>query len=697
MNWTAPTGSAAKDWVGLFKTGDSNNNFGKWVYTGGATSGSFTTTAPSTGIYEFRVLLNDGFTDVARSNTITVVGPTPPATSTPPSTSAPSLPSPAPVSTPTAGSGSGQTYYVSSGVKCLYDDAPINLKCGSFGPSGVAAGNDSNPGTFSQPFKTIQKCFDVVGHGGSLGADKRCIIREGAYDTVNGWRGPVQTSNDSLIPSGSSWVHPFTVVAYSPTVAAGGNCTPSVMPKPGDVYGDTNGCEHVVVYMSMSCELASNCTYTVRQMQNTDPGCTDSAGNHADCVGAPTLRDCQDLYGPNGYPPGYTSFYDGGCWTGSGVGSGTVARGWWVYHDRTAQASSGAVINPAGVNTSSVLVRYVVFDGINVDGRGVVTNLITDSWMTPAPDYALIMKSYKFMNARWQNSGASMVADSGIDRDSQFSNGQFQDADRYFVNVRFTHAGIPFNTYLLPGNGLNARENPAMKFLHAFYAHVGGNHCDYCESDFNAGQGFATDLANNSLTHSYIHDNEIGVQTGGEGNMDFSNNLVINNFDQGFQTGSHSNTVTIRNNTIIGGPKAQLSQGGGSGIQERGGAADIIATNNIIVGFGVGIDNYQCGILPDNTCLYTDHPLQARNNLIKTNTAGNELRNSGSPVVNMITSGNILNQDPGFINPTGLDYRLQSSSPAIDKGYPNGLTTDFAGKPRPWGATIDIGAYEYGN
>src|SRR5207237_71995 len=42
-------------------------------YTGGAASGSFSVTAPSeTGQYEFRYLLDNGYTDSARSSAVTV-------------------------------------------------------------------------------------------------------------------------------------------------------------------------------------------------------------------------------------------------------------------------------------------------------------------------------------------------------------------------------------------------------------------------------------------------------------------------------------------------------------------------------------------------------------------------------------------------------------------------------------------------
>jgi len=52
--------------------------------------------------------------------------------------------------------------------------------------------------------------------------------------------------------------------------------------------------------------------------------------------------------------------------------------------------------------------------------------------------------------------------------------------------------------------------------------------------------------------------------------------------------------------------------------------------------------------------------------------------------------------DPLWVNPAGLDFHLQSSSPAIDAGADVGLTEDFEGQPVPQGSAPDIGAYEYG-
>jgi hypothetical protein len=72
LNWIAPAGSSATDWVGFFAVGAPNSPAIAWQYTGGATNGSFTTTPASPGTYEFRYMVNNSYTDVARSNTVTV-------------------------------------------------------------------------------------------------------------------------------------------------------------------------------------------------------------------------------------------------------------------------------------------------------------------------------------------------------------------------------------------------------------------------------------------------------------------------------------------------------------------------------------------------------------------------------------------------------------------------------------------------
>jgi hypothetical protein len=73
LSWTASGGRSSLDWVGLFRVGDRNEDYGWWEYTADTATGALLVSVPATaGQYEFRYLLNDGYVDVARSNTITV-------------------------------------------------------------------------------------------------------------------------------------------------------------------------------------------------------------------------------------------------------------------------------------------------------------------------------------------------------------------------------------------------------------------------------------------------------------------------------------------------------------------------------------------------------------------------------------------------------------------------------------------------
>jgi hypothetical protein len=72
VRWTASRGGL-RDWIGLFKVGSADCDHGWSDVTRGATSGTFTLTAPSqSGEYEFRYLPDDGCSVVARSSAVVV-------------------------------------------------------------------------------------------------------------------------------------------------------------------------------------------------------------------------------------------------------------------------------------------------------------------------------------------------------------------------------------------------------------------------------------------------------------------------------------------------------------------------------------------------------------------------------------------------------------------------------------------------
>ncbi len=72
VSWTASRGGT-KDWIGLFSMGALCEGHGWLDYTNGATSGTFTVTAPTQpGQYEFRYHPDNGCVVTARSSPVTV-------------------------------------------------------------------------------------------------------------------------------------------------------------------------------------------------------------------------------------------------------------------------------------------------------------------------------------------------------------------------------------------------------------------------------------------------------------------------------------------------------------------------------------------------------------------------------------------------------------------------------------------------
>jgi hypothetical protein len=73
VSWTAPPGSSASDWIGLYHTSDPNSAYMCVTFTGGAESGTFKCEVPDVpGSYHFRYLVNNSFTSIASSNTVIV-------------------------------------------------------------------------------------------------------------------------------------------------------------------------------------------------------------------------------------------------------------------------------------------------------------------------------------------------------------------------------------------------------------------------------------------------------------------------------------------------------------------------------------------------------------------------------------------------------------------------------------------------
>jgi poly(3-hydroxybutyrate) depolymerase len=156
-------------------------------------------------------------------------------------------------------------------------------------------------------------------------------------------------------------------------------------------------------------------------------------------------------------------------------------------------------------------------------------------------------------------------------------------------------------------------------------------------------------------------------------NLIISGNAAFNGGGGGICNGNSYPRLT---NLTISGNTATVSGGGMSNYS----SSSPTLTNSIVWGnsapTGSNVDNY------GTTTTYYYSLVQDE-----------DLRGTGTGNFNGKSEVN----NPRFISTTIGNYRLQTSSPAIDAGNnnSNSLDRDLDGNPRLYGARIDLGAYEY--
>ena len=153
----------------------------------------------------------------------------------------------------------------------------------------------------------------------------------------------------------------------------------------------------------------------------------------------------------------------------------------------------------------------------------------------------------------------------------------------------------------------------------------------------------------------------------------FEVGLGINIHDGG-GTGGHD--IFIYNNTFIGSFAGRIDSGTPMSISY---ASNINVKNNITVDYkGTHRKIYECTrlTLEKNLAYNTDH--------------------SAPSAIPPSQENELWAVDPKFIDLSGHDFHLQSSSPCVDAGVSlSQVTDDFDSNSRPQGSAPDIGAYEY--
>jgi len=152
------------------------------------------------------------------------------------------------------------------------------------------------------------------------------------------------------------------------------------------------------------------------------------------------------------------------------------------------------------------------------------------------------------------------------------------------------------------------------------------------------------------------------------------------------------------------------SASGGGGIECYGSSPAItnctIANNTASRGGGIyclhgyGPTNNNT-ILWGNTASFSGNQIYTGENTCTVTLNYCDYANGANDVVGggTVTANNCINLDPLFLDALNKNYRLQATSPCIDRGdnsyVPAGVITDLDGNPRIQNGTVDMGAYEF--
>lgn len=176
------------------------------------------------------------------------------------------------------------------------------------------------------------------------------------------------------------------------------------------------------------------------------------------------------------------------------------------------------------------------------------------------------------------------------------------------------------------------------------------------------GHGIIIDDSRNTQNNSTL-----GAYTG---KTLIANNITFNNGGNGIHTFSSDRIDIVNNTAYLNNQSPEINDG------------QIVA-------------NKSGNVTIFNNILYAIAGKRINSNWSNQNVIYNYNLYANSSVIDVRGDRDII-ADPKFVNPSALDFRLQATSPAINRGYTwSRVKIDFTGKTRPSGASYDIGAYEY--
>jgi len=203
------------------------------------------------------------------------------------------------------------------------------------------------------------------------------------------------------------------------------------------------------------------------------------------------------------------------------------------------------------------------------------------------------------------------------------------------------------------------------------------------------------------IRNNKVYNNRQNIPWIAVGKITDGNGIIIDdsrNTQNGSKLGAYTGRTLVENNIVF--------NNGGSGIHTY------LSDHVDIVNNTVYLNNQSPEITAGQIYTNNSSDVKVLNNILYAISGKNVNSNWGSKNVTydynvyantktiLVKGANDIIADPKFVNPSInasiANFALQSTSPAINKGFAwTSLKTDFLGKPRPSGSKYDIGAYEY--
>ncbi|MFN6485188.1 MULTISPECIES: right-handed parallel beta-helix repeat-containing protein [unclassified Nostoc] len=210
--------------------------------------------------------------------------------------------------------------------------------------------------------------------------------------------------------------------------------------------------------------------------------------------------------------------------------------------------------------------------------------------------------------------------------------------------------------------------------------------------NFDGNQGYKIFLTNNKL-----YNNRMYVPWIDAGRISDGNGMIVDSSRNGpsskLKLSPYKGRTLIANNISY--------KNGGSGLHVFNSDHVDIINNTVYANTqspelkkSQSLASFSSDIKIINNIIQADPGQSVNRNYANTNMTYDHNLYNKSAVVGVIGPHDLFG-DAQFVNPSIGDFRLKSTSPAIDRGYKwTDLKTDYAGNRRPAGSGYDIGAYE---